>query len=243
MKVDSRTATRKIDQLLSRKTLTEEGREYLEYHKERIAFNVKKISDILREKDADGGIRLMDVGPHFQTKLIHDTLGNELIINTLGWFDECLLSRDEISEHYPLDLNDVGDESSWPDVESHDILVMAEVVEHLYTSPSVVFEFLDHLMKSDGHIIVQTPNAVDATKRAKMLFGENPFELIREDRSNPGHFREYTADELRGYAEGVGWEVEEILYCDYWPQRGVRRVLERVIPSFRRGITMVARKS
>ena len=71
---------------------------------------------------------------------------------------------------------------------------------------------------------------------------ERKYEQIQEDLSNPGHFREYTKAELREYVEGEGLDVEGIWYCDYWPQSGLRRLLELAVPSLRRGITLFARK-
>jgi len=184
----------------------------------------------------------MDVGPHFQTHAIHQFFGGEVIINTLGWYDERLVSEDSIAKHFQFDLNNAKREDRWPDTGLHDIVVMAEVVEHLYTSPLFIFKLLKGCMKAGGYLIVQTPNAADLTKRMKLALGVNPYELIREDQSNPGHFREYTADELQQYFNGAGLQTEDIKFCDYWPHSGIRRILEQIVPSFKRGITAVARK-
>ena len=76
------------------------------------------------------------------------------------------------------------------------MVVFAEVIEHLYTAPELVIGFLSHVLVANGSLILQTPNAVSLTKRLKLGIGVNPFEQIRIDRLNPGHYREYTLDEL-----------------------------------------------
>ena len=74
---------------------------------------------------------------------------------------------------------------------------MAEVIEHLYTAPEIVLKCIKKIIKQNGYFIIQTPNAASLSKRMKLMFqGRNPYEMIRVDHNNPGHFREYTVDEL-----------------------------------------------
>lgn len=93
------------------------------------------------------------------------------------------------------------------------MVVFAEVIEHLYASPRLVLRFLHHLLSGAGVLLIQTPNAASLTKRVKLLAGSNPYEKIREDATNPGHFREYTASELREYASSEGFEV---IHCKHY---------------------------
>src|SRR5205823_6516869 len=107
-----------------------------------------------------------------------------------------------------FDLNDAQSEDTWRrDIPRYDVVVMAEVIEHLYTAPELVLGFLKTLVADNGLVIIQTPNAAALSKRLKLLFGRNPYELIRVDTTNPGHFREYTSRELIRIAEGAGFEV------------------------------------
>ena len=84
-------------------------------------------------------------------------------------------------------------------------MVFAEVIEHLHTSPLHSLNFVRGLVAESGVVILQTPNAVSLPKRLKVLGGRNPYEQIRADPSNPGHFREYTLRELEGYARETGF--------------------------------------
>lgn len=70
--------------------------------------------------------------------------------------------------------------------------------------------------------------------------GRNPYELIRESRTNPGHFREYTLDELVNYAKQTGFSVESAEYCSYWrDERPLFAWIENVIPAFRQGVSLL----
>jgi hypothetical protein len=94
----------------------------------------------------------------------------------------------------------------------------------------------------------------------KLLVGRNPFELIREDRSNPGHFREYTLGEIVSFAEQTGFAVIRRFRRFYFDARyahhedgttrkqlalgTIKNVVYRCLPSFlREGITVVLSRS
>ena len=66
-----------------------------------------------------------------------------------------------------------------------------------------------------GHLILQTPNATALAKRIRMLFGRNPYDPIREESGNPGHFHEHTVDELVRAVDEAGLEVTRVLTENY----------------------------
>jgi hypothetical protein len=79
-----------------------------------------------------------------------------------------------------------------------------------------------------------------------MLLGENPYEPIRLEAGNPGHFHEYTVDELRTAVEEAGLTVERTITANYFDHGSRKnrayRALEPVLPrTLREGITVVAR--
>jgi hypothetical protein len=135
---------------------------------------------------------------------------------------------------------------------------MAEVLEHLYTAPQLVLGFVKSLLRPNGFLILQTPNAASLPKRLKLFFGRHPYEKIRTDPRNPGHYREYTISELRALAEEFGFRVERCVTAFYFDARyahdesgsgtggalfgGLKNVVYRVLPpSLREGITVVWR--
>jgi hypothetical protein len=131
------------------------------------------------------------------------------------------------------------------------------VIEHLYTSPKLVLGFLRRLVSPSGVLLIQTPNAVSLTKRVKLLAGAHPYEKIRETARNPGHFREYTAGELREYAAASGFEVLHCRHYNYfdfrfsshagsstprWIEAMKYVALHWVPPSLKPGISLVLRR-
>jgi SAM-dependent methyltransferase len=167
--------------------------------------------------------RVLDIGRSRLTRLMHETYG--VPVDSLGFAKNGPTAE---GTNYWFDLNRAQDEQQWRrDIPAYDVVVMAEVIEHLYTSPLLVLRFLRTLVADNGVLIVQTPNAVALHKRAKMLIGRHPFETIREDTTNPGHFREYTRRELESVAREAGFSVERWMAKAYFDYRYVAELRGR----------------
>lgn len=161
----------------------------------------------------------------------------------------------ETGHYYHMDLNDTQHPNLWPkNFPRYDVVIAAEVIEHLHVSPFWVFNFLKTLMNRTAVLIIQTPNAVVLHKRLIMLSGRNPFELIREAPTNPSHFREYTVNELRQYAKKTGLTIINSVFGNYFDYRVLarnsvhRHLLSLVVHSYdvlpsslRPGITIIMR--
>jgi hypothetical protein len=166
------------------------------------------------------------------------------------------------SQHFQFDLNALADSrAARPALPRYALIVFAEVMEHLHTSPLLPLTFFrDHLVDG-GVLIAQTPNAASLGKRLKLLAGLNPYEMIREDCSNPGHVREYTARELSWLATRAGFAVVDLDRRFYFDARhadhaedggagkprprlgALKNVVYSVLPPFlREGMTAVLRK-
>jgi hypothetical protein len=238
---------------------------YASFHRPRFAFLI----DLLRPYARTPGVRILDVGPSPLTPLISRELG--VPVESLGLEPERPSSptsgarprTDDRSacRHHSFDLNDAQFRERWrTDLGPYDVIVFAEVVEHLYTAPDLVLAYLRQLLRAEGILILQTPNAAALRKRVKLLLGLNPFERIRPDRSNPGHFREYTLSELREILAHAGFAIERTSMRYYFDaayerhERGdeppsrikgrLKNVLYRLLPPpLQEGITIVARRS
>lgn len=157
------------------------------------------------------GTGVLDIGRSLFTEVLLSEFDS---VDTLGFAPDSTSDR---GSHYEFDLNDSRDPERWRgDLPAYDVVVFAEVIEHLYTSPNHVLAFLRTLLKENGVLLLQTPNAVAIHKRLKPLLGKNPYELIREDDTNPGHFREYTRSELAAYLTGNGFAIESFSYENYF---------------------------
>lgn len=187
---------------------------------------------------------VLDIGSSFFTLRLAGMFDH---VQTLGLEDarDLICKMPEDVRHIVFDLNDSKDRSKWIDLPKFDLIVFAEVVEHLPTAPQQVFRFLASGLSRSGLLVVQTPNATSLDKRLKMLFGANPYEMIREDWTNPGHFREYTKAELVSMAKDAGLELVRHEYRSYFksPRLAMKFIdlLVAPFPSLRRGQTAVFR--
>lgn len=218
--------------LLARYTAPEE-QIYLRTHAQRY----ERLLELIRPL---APIRLLVVGPSYETVLLRDAFPSATV-NTLGWHDNRFPLREHES-HVQFDLND----PSYPELEPHDVVVCSEVIEHLHVATVPVLRFLASGLAPGGHLILQTPNATALAKRIRMLFGRNPYDPIREESGNPGHFHEHTVDELVSAVEEAGLEVTRVLtenYFDHGSRKNrAYRAVGRMMPrSLREGITVVAR--
>ena len=224
---------------------------YVAFHRPRFDFLVEAARPHVRRPDC----RVLDVGTSHLTSLLSKEL--KVRVDSLGLEDDCQVAG---AWHYRFDLNDAQDRTRWrTDMGPYDIVVLAEVLEHLHTAPELVLAYLGQLIAPRGLLLLQTPNAVALRKRVRMLLGQNPFERLRADRGNPGHFREYTASELRELLDGAGFSTEAVWMKYYFDaryarhERGdeppsrlrgrIKNAINRIQPApFQEGITIAARK-
>ncbi|GAB3282255.1 hypothetical protein GCM10027347_58400 [Larkinella harenae] len=180
---------------------------YTLYHAHRYATLIELIGRFSKDDS-----KILDIGRSQFTTILQKRLGK--FIDTLGFDAEGEYST---GFHYFFNLNDCQfSEKCRTDLPKYDIIIMAEVIEHLYVSPLLVLNFLKSILTKDGILIVQTPNAVAIHKRIKMMFGRNPFEQIRKEYTNPGHFREYTVAELREIGNALGLSTKMLTTGNYF---------------------------
>ena len=177
------------------------------------------------------------VGPSYESTMLREIAP----VDTLGW-DDHRFPRVDGERHHQHDLND----PSYPEVEPFDVVVCAEVVEHLKVAAVPVLRFLGGLLAPDGRLVLQTPNATALPKRVRMLIGRNPYAPIRDEPANPGHFHEFTVSELRKALRDAGLEVERLLTANYFDHGSRKNQVYRAVGPFlprtlREGITVVAR--
>ena len=226
-------------------SLGPEEAKYLSFHKARFTYLT---SEVLRLAAIHGHpavpVSVLDIGPHFQTTLFRQALGPSAVINTLGWENaERIVPTGTVNTHYLFDLNDSPYQDRWVNGPQHSIIVMAEVFEHLYTAPEYFLGFLRKHLKTGGHLVIGTPNAVSLDRRVGVMKGYNPYERIRVTLNNPGHFREYTATELLNYACSTGFEVESTTLSDFYESTPVKSLIKRYVPALRDCIHIVFQKT
>lgn len=222
---------------------------YVGYHARRYALALRLLSGLLHQ--APEG-RVLDVGPSALTALIAESTRRP--VDSLGFGPN---GETATGRHVHFDLNDAARPGCWPaDLPAYGAIVLAEVLEHLHTSPTHVLSCLRGLLRPGGFLVLQTPNAAALHKRILLALGRNPFDLIAEHPHGPAHFREYTRRELVRYAARAQMEVRACLHASYFDYRfrydraagGHRRrrwgwavnAAQAILPpGLRRGITLV----
>ena len=223
---------------------------YVAFHAPRYAFLLRELERHVRPDS-----RVLDIGASRLTALVRERFGCR--VDTLGFGGD---QESPAGRHFEFDLNRSQNRSEWRvDLPRYDVIVMAEVIEHLYTAPQLVLAFVGSLLSDQGVLLLQTPNAASLSRRIKLLLGRNPYEMIRVDPLNPGHFREYTVAELRQIAREAGLRVERETLGFYLDMRfglhteagnrprlvtgAIKNVVYRSLPrSLRFGISMELRR-
>lgn len=206
-------------------------------------------------------LRILDVGtsefPFFLRSLYPDL--DLTVIDVHGWASERF--RQNRIEFF---LHDLEREGQLPQ-ESFDLILFGEVLEHLKAIPQLVFRRFRHALKPGGRLYVTTPNLLSLGNRLKFVLGRNPLELVEIER--PGHFREWSLDELLLYLAEAEMEVELAEYPEYWnnpwtdlklyrfagvppwkivlmrsPYVFLKKAVTHLVPSLRASIGIVARK-
>ena len=98
----------------------------------------------------------------------------------------------------------------------YDVIVLAEVLEHLHIPPHACSSSWPGSCERPGFIVLQTPNAAALHKRVALLLGRNPVEAPRVCQENPGHFHEYTVGELRHQVSAGGLVIDWLWTENYF---------------------------
>jgi 2-polyprenyl-3-methyl-5-hydroxy-6-metoxy-1,4-benzoquinol methylase len=239
-KPDRRINQKQIRDLFFARNLNQEAIEYLQYHAGRYEILLDTTKQ-LRKTFKQETIRILDIGPSFFTEILYKHFTTDIIsmmgLDTTneyggGHLPPAVDIYTEKIKHYVYNLNNCQFKEKWLTVPvKFDIIILAEVIEHLTISPVPVLKFIKSILNKGGYLIIQTPNAVSLDKRIAMLRGFNPFEIVRETDSNPGHVREYTINELTGISAHAGITLTGFKSFNY-PQYKTKTIKGHILNLF-----------
>ena len=182
--------------------------------------------------------RILDVGASYEAEELRRL---PAAVDSLG-FGDPRFAPPEGGRHIEFDLRNAEARELWPELRDYDVVVCAEVIEHLPISAVHPLRLLATALRPGGWLVLQTPNAARLTNRLRLLVGRNPFEPLRGDLVSPGHIREYTVAEVFELGRAAGLEPGGWLTADYFetgslPNALLRRLGPLVPRRMRAGIT------
>jgi SAM-dependent methyltransferase len=146
---------------------------------------------------------------------------------------------------YDYDLFNVEtDEFPYPDA-TFDVVLFAELIEHLAINPVWALAEIHRVLKPDGRLILTTPNALSVERLETLVTGWRP----DVDRYNPvfgygaRHNREFAAWELELLLDETGFDVERTIVRDLPNTTRRTRVRRALLRALLRPFSRIARGS
>lgn len=199
------------------------------------------VADVLEHHPPGSDVRLLDVGCfNGYISVIFRKLGYE-VTGT----DVCELEKRSAIfagagiEFVHSNMNDL-DPFDKLAAESYDIIIIAQVIEHILNHPLGLIRSLVRLMRPGGHIILTTPNPATIMGALRILKGGTLFwgtlDFIDEPKINEGriisqgdiHYREYTSAELSHMLTGAGLRIVQSRYLGLGNSRS-QSALKRLV--------------
>lgn len=139
------------------------------------------------------------------------------------------------------DLTRSGD----PPNRCFDMVIMAEVLEHLLADDELVLRRALQLVCNKGYLVLTVPNFVRHVNRFKVLLGLNPLQPKRDivggGMGGLGHIREYTLGEVRTLLQR-DFNIQILTTINPYGSVSQRRLLRLFPQSFGSTIVAIGRK-
>jgi SAM-dependent methyltransferase len=100
---------------------------------------------------------------------------------------------------------------------SFDVVIFAEIIEHLTNDPCKVLREIKRVLKPNGTLILTTPNVARLENVAKMLAGVNIYDPYSGYGAYGRHNREYNSHELVALLTFEGFLVNDHFTADVHP--------------------------
>lgn len=182
---------------------------------------------LLRESSMAGqGSTLLDLGAHWLHLSV--LLANEGFEVTAADLPEVLATPAvrALAQKHHIQLQELGDLSLPASLanlpkDSFDVVVLAEVLEHLAFNPVPLWQEIRRVTRPGGLVVVTTPNYYSFSTRLRALGrfltlrgGGLPVWKVLAHPTYSHHWKEYSARELREYVAGLGsgFEWHRLVY-------------------------------
>jgi len=161
-------------------------------------------------------LKILDVGSYFGNfSLFCSKLGHSVdAVDSYTAYGDCfdfVLKKFSENRINIYEFSDVGYDLKGIQKESYDVVLCLGVIEHVPHSPKPLMDALLWVLKTGGHLILETPNLAYLYNRRKLMKGESIYPPLQSQYFTEipfqGHHREYTINEIR-------WILKENNFSD-----------------------------
>lgn len=220
---------------------------------------IRTVSDILNHRPPEPGpVRVVELGAFFGTVCIAlSSLGYQV---TAADIPEYIEMPEQVERYSRFGVRTQGvrlQDFRLPfDDESFDVLIMCEVLEHLNFNPLPLLKEINRVLAPGGIFYLSLPNYANIRNRVKVIKGQAPgigvpsfYEQLRPGAQTIvyGHWREYTAPEVRAMLEPLGFRIEQQYYfglSELQQGGGIKKRLARAVyrrfPALKENQTTIA---
>jgi len=122
------------------------------------------------------------------------------------------------SELFPFHRFDLEKDSFPFANESFDMVICAEVIEHLGLDPLFMMGEINRVLGMGGWLLLTTPNIASTRSMMKTLLGYAPYFYSAFTLTRDRHNREYTPGEIASLVSASGFALESLVTCNvYFP--------------------------
>ena len=185
---------------------------------------IRTVGDILRFRPPnDGPVRVLELGAFFGVNcLALRSLGYDVTAADIPEFIETPEQVERYAQHGIATKGVRLEDFVLPFEEgSFDVIIMCEVLEHLNFNPLPLLKEINRIGSPKSIFYLSLPNAAQIRSRIKAVRGKalgipiTEFFTQLDPRSSEivnGHWREYTAPEIREILERLGYRIEKQYY-------------------------------
>lgn len=169
---------------------------------------------------ASSNNKILDIGIGYG---FHDIILNQIYgLDIAGMeVEENISSYSKLPKSFGIDIfpGKLSSSSHLTEQKSYDTVIFSEVIEHIRISPMKALLEIKHVLKTDGRLIITTPNIARLTNIIKLCAGFSIIEEFPDEDSGLEHItdklihiREYTMRELKGLIRRAGFTIELAKY-------------------------------
>jgi SAM-dependent methyltransferase len=188
--------------------------DYLEYHKARFYELDNLAANLIVNL---GTPIILDVGMSINTLILQYLFPNARVVVVDR--ADATLNPIQPFKLFNVDLTNPDlDNVVLPD--NFDLILFAEVLEHLLANPVRVLNFLIRHLNPDGFLVITTPNFFSGGNIRAMELRENPQPVfpahLARGEENQHHVREYSMSELLILSHQAGGSPVALFYSSCW---------------------------